>query len=75
MKLTGVIMSLIAAAVLSAGDFPLQELFEKICTATWQYARRQRTWFRHQHPEAEIFSGNADLLFAGFISFRSGTGT
>ena len=30
MKLTGVIMSLIAAAVLSAGDFPLQELFEKI---------------------------------------------
>ena len=44
------------------GEFSRQELFEKICTATWQYARRQRTWFRHQHPEAEIFSGNADDL-------------
>ena len=44
------------------GNFSRQELFEKICTATWQYARRQRTWFRHQHPEAEIFSGNVDDL-------------
>lgn len=36
------------------GEFDRQTLLEKICTATWQYARRQRTWFRHQHPEAEI---------------------
>ena len=34
------------------GEFNFDELHEKICTATWQYARRQRTWFRHQHPEA-----------------------
>ena len=35
------------------GEFDREKLHEKICTATWQYARRQRTWFRHQHPEAQ----------------------
>ena len=34
------------------GDFDYDTLYEKICAATRQYARRQRTWFRHQHPEA-----------------------
>ena len=34
------------------GEFKLDELKEKIITATWQYARRQNTWFRTQHPEA-----------------------
>ena len=29
-----------------------EELREKLVIATRQYARRQRTWFRHQHPEA-----------------------
>lgn len=49
------------------GEFSRQELYDKICTATWQYARRQRTWFRHQHPEARIFTGGIEqlLLFAG----------
>lgn len=35
------------------GEFDRETLLAKICTATWQYARRQRTWFRHQHPEAQ----------------------
>ena len=35
------------------GEFDRETLLTKICTATWQYARRQRTWFRHQHPEAQ----------------------
>lgn len=35
-----------------AGKLKKEELFEKISTATWQYARRQNTWFRTQHPEA-----------------------
>ena len=30
------------------------ELEKRIVTATWQFARRQRTWFRHQHPEARV---------------------
>ena len=34
-----------------AGEFDLAKLEELIITATWQYARRQQTWFRHQHPE------------------------
>lgn len=28
------------------------ELEEQIATATWQYARRQMTWFRNRHPQA-----------------------
>ncbi len=36
------------------GRLPENELEERISTATWQYARRQMTWFRGQHPEAEI---------------------
>ena len=34
-----------------SGEFDLAKLEELIITATWQYARRQQTWFRHQHPE------------------------
>ena len=33
-------------------EFSYDELIEKISTATWQFARRQLTWFRHQHPES-----------------------
>lgn len=36
-----------------AGKLKRSELQEKITTATWHYARRQNTWFRTQHPEAE----------------------
>lgn len=35
-----------------AGKLKRGELQEKITTATWQFARRQNTWFRTQHPEA-----------------------
>ena len=34
------------------GKLSHEKLYEKLCAATRQYARRQRTWFRHQHPEA-----------------------
>ena len=34
------------------GEFSYPVLKEKLIIATRQYARRQRTWFRHQHPEA-----------------------
>lgn len=44
------------------GKTDRRELLEKICTATWQYARRQRTWFRHQHPEAEKCNGELENL-------------
>ena len=36
-----------------AGKSSRQELVEKISTVTWQYARRQRTWFRHQEPRPD----------------------
>lgn len=35
-----------------AGRYTLTELTDKIAVSTWQYARRQRTWFGNQHPEA-----------------------
>lgn len=34
-------------------EISYDELKEKLIIATRQYARRQRTWFRHQHPEAK----------------------
>jgi tRNA dimethylallyltransferase len=38
-------------AALVDGELDREEALEAIATATWQYARRQRTWFRHQVPE------------------------
>lgn len=35
-----------------AGRIDAATMREKIVTGTWQFARRQLTWFRHQHPEA-----------------------
>lgn len=35
--------------------FDRVELEQRLVTATWQFARRQRTWFRHQHPEARLW--------------------
>ena len=34
------------------GRVKRSELPGRIITATWQFARRQNTWFRTQHPEA-----------------------
>lgn len=34
------------------GGIPRGELADRISTATWQFARKQLTWFRGQHPEA-----------------------
>ena len=45
------------------GRFDREELWRRICTATWQYARRQRTWFRHQHPEAEKLAAGLEKSF------------
>lgn len=39
-----------------AGRLPRSELSEKITIATRQFARRQITWFRHQHPESTVIS-------------------
>lgn len=36
------------------GEINITELEKLIVTATWQYARRQQTWFRHQHPELTV---------------------
>lgn len=36
------------------GNFDRDELEKRIATATWQFARRQRTWFRHQLPPAQV---------------------
>lgn len=45
------------------GAFPRQELEDRIVTETWQFARRQNTWFRTQHPEAvRLDMSGKDLL-------------
>ncbi len=43
--------SLVAAWLRGEVD-SLEELARRIEQRTWQYARRQRTWFRRQHPGA-----------------------
>ncbi len=45
------------------GDFTREQLIESISTKTWQFARRQYTWFRHQHPESIIISTPEDMDF------------
>lgn len=35
------------------GEIDRREAVERIARDTWQYARRQRTWFRHQVPEED----------------------
>ena len=35
------------------GKISRQKLAEKIATSTWQYARRQITWFKTKHPGSE----------------------
>lgn len=46
------------------GEITFDEMKTRLVTATCQYARRQRTWFRHQHPEAEIISPGSPLPIA-----------
>ena len=38
------------------GEFSRNELEDRIVTATWQFARRQLTWFRGQHKEAVVLA-------------------
>jgi tRNA A37 N6-isopentenylltransferase MiaA len=33
----------------------------RIITSTWQYARRQITWFKNQHPESKPLNMPANL--------------
>ncbi|MDD3119440.1 MAG: tRNA (adenosine(37)-N6)-dimethylallyltransferase MiaA [Victivallales bacterium] len=39
-----------------AGKYTYDAMAERIAVSTWQLARRQLTWFRHQHPEAEVIA-------------------
>lgn len=39
---------------LAQGDISKEEAIRRIVAATWSYARRQRTWFRHQLPADTI---------------------
>ena len=51
------------------GAIPAAEMERRIVDRTCQFARRQRTWFRHQHPEAvplEPSPEAADRIEAAF---------
>ncbi|HKK28611.1 MAG TPA: tRNA (adenosine(37)-N6)-dimethylallyltransferase MiaA [Gemmatimonadota bacterium] len=43
-----------AVAALVRGERGREEVLEEIVRDTWHYARRQRTWFRHQLPEGTV---------------------
>ena len=42
------------------GAISYEEMEKQIATKTWQLARRQITWFKTKHPEAEIINMPAD---------------
>ncbi|MFA7231150.1 MAG: tRNA (adenosine(37)-N6)-dimethylallyltransferase MiaA [Victivallaceae bacterium] len=42
------------------GKISYERMQEEIITSTWQLARRQLTWFRNQHPEAETIAMPTD---------------
>lgn len=44
-----------------SGRLSYEEMSDRIITKTWQFARRQFTWFRHQHPEGEVISYPLDV--------------
>lgn len=46
-----------------AGRLSYDAMQANIITATWQLARRQMTWFRHQHPEAVTVAMPASYSF------------
>jgi tRNA dimethylallyltransferase len=51
------------ANYLAAAAKDLDALCERLVIQTRQYAKRQRTWFRHQHPGAELLPiANQDEL-------------
>lgn len=41
-------------AALVRGEAGVDETIDRVSRATWRYARRQRTWFRHQVPEDAV---------------------
>ena len=41
-------------AALVRGDADMEETIGRVFAATWRYARRQRTWFRHQLPPGAV---------------------
>lgn len=41
-------------AALADGEIDREEAVERVVSSTWQYARRQRTWFRHQPQEDAV---------------------
>ena len=42
------------------GELTLAEARARVVVETRQYAKRQRTWFRHQLPEADVLRVNPD---------------
>ena len=45
---------------LASGDLDLSKARERVIIETRQYAKRQRTWFRHQLPPAAVTDVNPD---------------
>ena len=47
-------------AALVRGEAGVDETVDRVSRATWRYARRQRTWFRHQVPENAVVLDSLD---------------
>ncbi len=47
-------------AALVRGEAGVDETVDRVSMATWRYARRQRTWFRHQAPDGAVVLDSLD---------------
>jgi tRNA dimethylallyltransferase len=61
------------AVAVVRGEMTLAEAERAIVTETMRFAKRQRTWFRHQQPDVVWFA-QADEAFAGILRWLEGAG-
>ena len=54
------------AVAVARGEMTVAEAEDAIVTETMRFAKRQRTWFRHQQPDVDWFTG-ADEAFAAVL--------
>ncbi len=56
------------AQYLETGPSAHKNLPERLANQTWQYARRQCTWFRHQHPGSYLLTHRIGTSVSGLVA-------
>ncbi len=62
------------AVAVVRGEMTVEEAERAIVTATLRFAKRQRTWFRHQQPDVQWFADAGGAWAAAAGVARRGAG-